>query len=315
MKKVLLTEAIHQNAVEYLKEHFEVIQCEKPDEETIIRQGKQCSGILIRSARITPAIMDAIPTLEVVAKHGMGVDNVDVKYATQKGIQVVNAPLSNLNAVAEHIVTLLLALSKRLVRMDKLLRNGRFSDRTKFQNIELTGKTVGFIGFGKIPRKVLKKLSGFEMQFIAFDPYLKAEDVADLDVRLVEKETVYRTADFVIIHTVLTDATFHLVGEDELAMMKPSAYLINACRGPVVDEKALIRALQEERIGGAGLDVFEQEPPEKDNVLFDMDQVIVSPHNAALCDGALYKMAMDSALGVVEVLEGKKISFPVNQLG
>ena len=153
------------------------------------------------------------------------------------------------------------------------------------------------------------------MQFISFDPYLKAEDVADLDVRLVEKETVYRTADFVIIHTVLTDATFHLVGENELAMMKPSAYLINACRGPVVDEKALIRALQEERIGGAGLDVFEQEPPEKDNVLFDMDQVIVSPHNAALCDGALYKMAMDSALGVVEVLEGKKISFPVNRLG
>lgn len=314
MEKVLLTERIHEDAAAYLKEAFEVVQGTSAKPEDVIREAQGCGGILIRSAKITAEIMDAVPTLKVVAKHGMGVDNIDVDHATEKGIQVVNAPYSNLNAVAEHIVMLVLALSKRTVRMDKLTRGGEFLKRNAYQTVELRDSTVGIIGMGKISRMVVKKLSGFDARMIASDPYVGQEDVGDLPVTMVSTEEVYRTADFVIVHTSLFPSTFHLVGEREFEMMKPGAFIINAARGPVIDEAAMIEALRAGKIAGAGLDVFEQEPPSPDNPLFAMENVILSPHNAALSAGALRAMAMDSALGVREVLEGRPVTYPVNKL-
>ena len=314
MEKVFLTENIHPNAVALLKEHFEVVQGTSTEESEIIRQARGCAGILIRSAHITAGVMDALPALKVIAKHGMGVDNIDVDHATARGIQVVNAPYSNLNAVAEHIVMLLLALSKRVVRMDKLTRAGEFKQRNAYQTTELKGSTVGIVGMGKISRMVVKKLSGFEMNILSADPFIKQEDVEDLGIRMVPPEELYRTADFVIVHTSLFPSTFHLVGEKEFQMMKPTARIINAARGPVIDEAAMIAALQSGEIAGAGLDVFEQEPPLSGNPLFSMENVIVSPHNAALSDGALLAMAMDSAQGVVEVLTGKPAAYPVNTI-
>lgn len=313
MEKVFLTEHIHDDAVAYLKERFQVVQGTSTETAEIIRQAQGCAGILIRSAKITAEIMDAIPTLKIIAKHGMGVDNIDVAHATEKGIQVVNAPYSNMNAVAEHIVTLLLALSKRIVRMDKLTRQGQFAQRNTYKTTELKDATVGIIGLGKISRLVVKKLSGFEMHIIASDPFVKQKDVGDLPVTMVSADEVYRTADFVIVHTSLFPSTFHLVGAQQFRMMKPTAYLINAARGPIIDEAALVKALDAGEIAGAGLDVFEQEPPAQDNPLFAMDNVIVSPHNAALSDGALRAMAMDSALGITEYLTGKPVTYPVNR--
>ncbi len=244
----------------------------------------------------------------------MGVDNIDVDYATSKSIQVVNAPFSNLNAVAEHITALLLSLSKRIVRMDGLLRDGQYAKRNAFKTRELRGSTVGIIGMGKISKMVVKMLSGFDMTILSADPFVKQEDLGDLNVTMVSSEEVYRKSDFVIVHTSLVPATFHLVGEAEFKLMKPSAYIINAARGPVIDEPAMIAALNAGEIAGAGLDVFEQEPPANDNPLFSMPQVIVSPHNAALSDGALLAMAMDSAQGVVETLTGLPVTYPVNTL-
>ncbi|MCI9120650.1 MAG: hydroxyacid dehydrogenase [Oscillibacter sp.] len=314
MQKVFLTEHIHQDAVSYLKEAFEVVQGTSVKPEDIIQQAQGCGGILIRSAHITAEIMDALPELKVVAKHGMGVDNIDVDHATAKGIQIVNAPYSNLNAVAEHIVMLVLALSKRTVRMDRLTRKGEFAQRNAFQTIELKDSTIGIIGMGKISRMVVKKLSGFDTRMIASDPFVEQKDVEGLPVTMVSAEEVYRTADFVIVHTSLFPSTFHLVGAKEFEMMKPSAFVINAARGPVIDEAAMIEALKAGKIAGAGLDVFEQEPPSAGNPLFSMENVILSPHNAALSAGALRAMAMDSALGVREVLEGKTVTYPVNKL-
>ena len=312
MEKVFLTERIHEDAVAYLQENFEVVQGTSVEAEEIIRQAQGCSAILIRSAKITAEIMDAIPTLKVVAKHGMGVDNIDVEHATEKGILVVNAPFSNLNAVAEHIVMLLIGLSKRVVRMDKLLRAGQYAQRNTYKTIELKGSTVGIIGMGKISRLVVKKLAGFEMNMIAADPYVTQDDVADLPVTMVSAEEVYTKSDFVIIHTSLFPSTYHLVGAEQFKMMKPTAYIINAARGPVIDEEAMIAALNAGEIAGAGLDVFEQEPPAADNPLFAMDNTIVSPHNAALSDGALRAMAMDSSMGITEYLTGKPVTYPVN---
>lgn len=312
MEKVFLTERIHEDAVAYLKERFEVVQGTSVEPEEIVRQAQGCAAILIRSARITAEIMDRLPALRVVAKHGMGVDNIDVEHASEKGILVVNAPFSNLNAVAEHIVMLLLSLSKRTVRMDKLTRAGEFARRNAYHTVELKGATLGVIGLGKISRMVVKKLSGFEMNILASDPFVKQEDVGGLPVTMVPAEEVYKRSDFVVVHTSLFPSTFHLVGAEQFRLMKPTAFIINAARGPVIDEAAMIEALQKGEIAGAGLDVFEQEPPAPDNPLFAMENVILSPHNAALSDGALRAMAMDSAMGVTEYLTGKPVTYPVN---
>ena len=312
MQKVFLTEHIHDDAVAYLKENFEVVQGTSTEASEIIKQAQGCSAILIRSAKITAEVMDAIPTLKVVAKHGMGVDNIDVEHATEKGILVVNAPFSNLNAVAEHIVMLLISCSKRTVRMDKLTRAGQFKERNTYKTIELKGSTVGIIGMGKISRMVVKKLSGFEMNMIASDPFVKQEDLGDLPVKMVSAEEVYKNSDFVIIHTSLFPSTFHLCGAEQFKMMKNTAYVINAARGPVVDEEAMIAAINAGEIAGAGLDVFEQEPPAADNALFAQEDNVLSPHNAALCDGALRAMAMDSSMGITEYLTGKPVTYPVN---
>jgi len=312
MEKVFLTEQIHQEAADFLRGNFEVIQGTSTAEEDIIRQAQGCAAILIRSARITGKVMDAIPTLKVIAKHGMGVDNIDVEHATEKKILVVNAPFSNLNAVAEHIVMLVLSLSKRTVRMDRLTRTGEFAKRNTYKTIELKGSTAGIIGLGKISRLVVKKLSGFEMNVIASDPFVKQEDVGELAVKMVTADEVYAKSDFVIVHTSLFPSTFHLVGKEQFQMMKNSAFIINASRGPVVDEAAMIEALQSGEIAGAGLDVFEKEPPDPDNPLFSMENVILSPHNAALSGGALRAMAMDSAMGITEYLTGKPVTYPVN---
>lgn len=303
MKRVLITEKIHPDAEALLRQHFEVIQ--GSGIEHVAEELQGCEGILVRSARVTAEDMDKNPQLKVIAKHGMGLDAIDMKAAAARKIAVVNAPYSNLNAVAEHIVMLLLALSKRVVRMDKLTRQGEFAQRNTYKTQELKGSTLGIIGMGKISRLVVKKLTGFEMNVISNDPFITQADVVDLPVRMTSADEVYQASDFVVVHTSLTDNTFHLVGENELRMMKSSAYLVNAARGAVVDESALIHALQEGWIAGAGLDVFEQEPPSENNPLFSMENVIVSPHNAALTNQALLAMGMDSAQGIIDYLEGR----------
>lgn len=204
MEKIFLTEHIHDDAVAYLKEHFEVVQGTSVEPAEIIHQAQGCAGILIRSAKITAEIMDAIPTLKVVAKHGMGVDNIDVAHATEKGILVVNAPYSNMNAVAEHIVTLLLALSKRIVRMDKLTRNGGFAQRNTYKTMELKNATVGIVGMGKISRLVVKKLSCLRHAYHCQRSVCQAGECRRSAVRMTSAEEVYSTSDFVVVHTSLS---------------------------------------------------------------------------------------------------------------
>ena len=303
MKRVLLTERIHPDAVDMLRRHFEVVQVSGT--ENVAEQLKGCQGVLVRSAHVTAADMEKNPQLEVISKHGMGLDAIDVEAATARGIAVVNAPYANMNAVAEHIVMLILALSKRTVRMDRLTREGQFAQRNTYRTRELKGSTLGIVGLGKISRLVVKKLSGFEMRVIAADPFVSPAEAEAAGARLVSADQLYGESDFVMVHTSLTPSTFHLVGRQEFARMKPSAYFINAARGAVVDEQALIHALRTGQIAGAGLDVFEKEPPTPGNPLLAMDNVIVSPHNAALSDGAMLAMAMDSAQGVLDVLEGR----------
>ncbi|MFQ6830733.1 hydroxyacid dehydrogenase [Butyricicoccus pullicaecorum] len=311
--KIFLTEKIHADAVAMMGEHVTVVQGTSVDPDEIVRQAQDCDAILVRSARITAEMMDKLPKLRAVAKHGIGVDNIDVKGATERGILVVNVPFANVNAVAEHGLALLMAASKFIPQLDRMTREGGFARRNEFVTTELAGKTIGLVGLGRISSLLAKKLSGFSVRILASDPFVTEERAKELGVELVDLDTVLAESDFVSLHTPLLDSTRHMMGREQFAKMKKTAWLINVSRGPVVDEEALIEALKAKEIAGAALDVFEQEPPAADNALFALDNVVLSPHNAALSDNALRAMAMDSAQGLVDYLEGRRPEFPVNR--
>lgn len=310
--KIFLTEKIHPKAVEFLKEHGEVIQGEQTDAAYITEHAAGCDAILIRSAVISAEMMEKLPELKAVAKHGIGVDNIDVEAATKKGILVLNAPFSNLNAVAEHAMMLMFAVAKNTVSLDRETRKGNFKSRSSRTNLELKGKTLGLLGFGKIARMLAEKAAGLGMSILSYDPYGDAALAEKLQVKLVSLEELQRDSDFISVHVPLIDSTRKMVNAEFFANMKKTSYLINSSRGPVVDEQALVQAIKEGEIAGAGLDVFDPEPPMADNPLFAMDEVVVSPHNAALTDEALLAMAMDSSEGIVDYLEGRRPQFPVN---
>ena len=310
MRKVYISEPIHEDAIRLLERSFEVVQ--GGGAADIAGRAYGCEAILVRVARITEEIMDALPGLRVIAKHGIGVDNIDVQAATARGILVVNAPTANIHAVAEHTATLIMALLKNLVFLDAMTRNGGFEKRNQHIVTELRGKKVGFIGFGRIARLVRQKLSGFEASFLAADPFMEPEQAEAFGVTPVDMEKLLEQADVISLHTPLTPETHHLIDRNALERMKRSAFLINAARGAVVDEQALVEALQARRIAGAALDVFEEEPPAENCPLWGLDNLIVSPHNAALSDAAMRAMGMDSAQGILDCLEDRRPAYMVN---
>lgn len=310
MNRVLVAESIAAPAIQYLKQYCDVIIGRGAG--FLAEDIKDCDAVIVRSAKVTEDIIANNSRLKVIAKHGMGLDNIDVKAASSHGVTVINAPFANLNSVAEHIVMLLLSLSKYTVLMDQFVRKGEFKQRDNFKMIELSGKTVGFIGMGKIPRKVAYKIRNFDLNLIAYDPFIKESELADLSVKCNDLNSVLEHSDFLIVHTPLTPQTRHLISISELKHMKKTAYLITACRGGVVNEQDLINALEENIIAGAGIDVFEPEPPLTNNPLLKMDNVILSPHNAALTATAFENMGMDCAQGIIDFLNGEKPKYLCN---
>ena len=313
MKQVYVTEPIHSDAIRFLEEHFRVVLGYALQGEARAEALGASHGILIRSAHVTEELMERAPALQVIAKHGIGVDNIDVDTATARGIQVVNAPLANINAVAEHTVALFFAAAKHLAFLDQRTRNGGFAERNQYLNIELAGKTVGLVGFGRIARLIAKKLSGLEVRILTNDPFCDIQAARELGVTPVSREELLRESDIVSLHTPLMPETRKMADRDFLRQMKPTAYLVNTSRGGVVDESALLEALEKGVIAGAALDVFETEPPAPDHPFFSMQQVTLSPHNAALTDRAMLAMAMDSARGICDCLEGRAVQYPVNR--
>lgn len=314
MKKVFLTEPIHQDGVDLLSSEAEVILGSNTDPETIIKEAVECEGILIRSAKITGEIIKNLPNLKVIGKHGIGVDNIDVQTATEQGVFVVNAPESNINAVAEHAFAMIMGVAKNFIKLDSAVRENQFHLRNKYICTELKGKTVGLIGLGKIGLLLVKKLQALDVKIIGFDPYVDPKVAEAFNIQLVsDVNTIYSEGDFISIHVPLTNETRGLIGEKELNLMKESAFLINVSRGSIVDESALFKALKDKRIKGAALDVFESEPPPADHPLFGLDNILLSPHNAALTDEALVAMATQSAQGILDHLSGKKPKYLVNK--
>ena len=308
-EKVLLTEPIYEEGVEILEEEAEVVRATAHDEGTIREEIGDCAGVIIRKAHITEEIIDSAPKLKVIAKHGVGVDNIALDAAEREGITVVNAPKSNIHSVAEHTLGLTLAVAKNLINTDREVRERQFETRDEQIGTEIRGKMVGIIGLGTIGQLLVRLLQPFGVEVLAFDAY---QEETELEVELVDNiEEIYLKADIISLHVPLKEETEGMVGAEEFNMMKDSAIFINAARGGLVREGDLVAALKSGEIKGAGLDVYKEEPPSADNPLFELENVVLSPHNAALTEAAMRKMATGSARGVVDVLRGNEPKYRV----
>jgi D-3-phosphoglycerate dehydrogenase len=264
---------------------------------------------LVGNDAVTQRVIAAGPRLKVISKHGVGVDNVDVAAATRAGVVVTNTPGANQVAVAELAVALIMALTRKLAYHDTVVKSGGWS---RIIGTELEGKTVGLVGLGRIGKEVVLRLKGFRVKFLAHDVYQDTAFAAEHGVRFVALDELLAESDIVTLHAVLTSDTQHLIGEKELARMKPTAYLVNTARGGLVDEAALARALAENRLAGAGLDVFADEPPKDSPLLKLGDKVLLAPHLGAQTTETVLRMGRMAAENVVQVLRGEKPAGVVN---
>ncbi len=303
---VMVTETVVAEGIKRLQEFAEVVVPATPNESTIAASAGDIDAMLARVAPITARVIDAAPKLSHIQKHGVGVDSIDVAYATSRRIPVSFTPEANFTAVAEHAVATALAAFKRLAMQDAIVRAGQWRPEMRAPVHELAGRTVGIVGGGRIGRQVARTfVRGFGMRALVFDPYLTSEDLADEDIELVsDLPALLGRADIVSLHVPLTELTRHLIDADSLAAMRPTAVLVNTCRGSVVDETALATALRDGRIAGAAIDVFEQEPP-LDSSLHKAPNLVMSPHFAGLTVESNRRMALHSADEIRRVLGGE----------
>lgn len=313
-KKVLITQAIHESGVELLDGDFKVKVADDYSVEGLKKEVKDAYAIIARTAPVPKEVIDAAPNLQVIGRHGVGVDNIDVAAATARGIPVVFTPNANALSVAEWTLTVISALSKGLLIYDKATRQGQWGRRNEYTIIDLDQKTLGLVGIGRIGSLVATKAqAAYNMKVLGYDPYIKPERAEGLGVSLRDSlEEVLRESDFVSLHLPLTPESRGLISKKELALLKPTSFLINAARGGIVDEAALAEALSTGKLAGAALDVFAQEPPPKDSPLWELDNIIVAPHIAALTIECVIRMATTVARNVRDVLEGRKPEFVVN---
>ena len=312
---ILLYEDMHEVGKALLREKGEVIFAKSFEENLLIDEVKEIDGIVIRAnGKVSRTLMESAPRLKVIGRHGVGVENIDLDAATEKGIWVVNTPDANDISVAEHFFGLALILSKMLKKGEKAFREeGRWEARYQYIGNELHRKTLGILGFGRIGRAVGRiGYKGFDMKVLYYDA-LRYEEV-EKEIHAVKQnlEEVLSQSDYISINLPMLPATKGVVGEKEFNLMKPTAYIINLARGPIWDEKALFQILKEGKIAGAASDVFEVEPASKDHFLLKLENFIATPHMAAHTEEALKRMSL-VAEDVIRVLEGKTPLHPVNQ--
>lgn len=310
--KVLIPQDISEVGKIYLRDcGYEVQVLHTFDEATLFKEVAGYDALLVRNARITRKVLEEGSRLKVIAKHGVGVDNIDLQAARELGIQVTNAPESNANCVAEHTVAMIMAMAHQLPFLDVSVRKSDWDVRNRINLLELLGKTAGIVGLGKIGKLVAEKLSqGLGMKIIAYNRSVPKDLPFYIEMKKNIDE-IYAEADVVSIHVPATPETKKSVNLSCFQKMKNSALLINSGRGEVVDEEDLYQALSDGMIAGAALDVLEKEPPETGNPLLSCNRVLLSPHCGAHSQESFEKMALHAAMGVHEVLSGKTVTWPV----
>ena len=304
--KVLIPQDVHEAGKNYLLERgYELKILEDSSPENISDNIKDCEAVLGRYGKYPRCVFEAGKNLKIFAKHGVGVDDIDLEAAKEFGITVTNTPEANMNSVAEHTIGMMLACAQNMVQQDKRTREGEFQSVRIEPTLELTGKKLGLIGFGNIARSVAKKAAlGLDMEIIIYN-HRVVEDLPEY-VRQVSLKELLTESDVVSLHCPLNKETRGMINEETLGMLKPSAILLNFARGGIIDEKALYKALVENKICMAGLDCFTNEPTAADNPLFLLKNIIVSPHSGGLSQKAAENMSLHAAMCIDDVLSGRQ---------
>lgn len=312
-KVILATLPLNPLAMEMLKGHAEVRVASATDGATIAREVGGVHGIIVRLGDVTAEAINAADELQVIGKNGVGLDSIDVAAATARGIPVLYTPDANGMSVAEHVVGAAISLARRYPIMDQETRKGNWSVREQPIH-ELSGRTFGFVGLGRIGLLAARKCRGaFDCPVLAYDPYADPARAAEVGATMVGSlEELLSRSDVVSLHVALTPDTRRLIGRKELAAMKPTAYLVNASRGPVVDEAALVEALRQGTIAGAALDVFEEEPIRADNPLCALPNVVLTPHTAGVTQEANERVTRTLIADMLAVMRGSEPRFVAN---
>ncbi len=293
---------------ELAKVNAEFVKADCTTEDEIIEAAKDADAVLAFDAVMTRQVMEALPKCKVIVNYGVGYDLIDVDAATDNNILVVNSPSIEWCAeeVSNHAIALLLACVKKLVFLNNLTKQGRWIEwGVQAPVVSIHGQTLGLVGCGNLGRMTARKAQCFSLRVLGYDPYVDKSLAKEHGITLVSLPELLKESDFVSVHTLLNKETRHLMGEREFKQMKPTAYFINTARGSVVDEAALIKALQEKRIAGAGLDVFEKEPVDSDNPLLKMDNVVATPHCASYSDVTIKLLATIAGQQAARVLSGQ----------
>ncbi|MFI5888938.1 phosphoglycerate dehydrogenase [Actinoplanes sp. NPDC051513] len=308
---VLIAEELAPSAIDVLAYDFDVRHVDGTDRKALLEAVAEADALIVRSAtRVDAEVIAAGRVLKVVARAGVGLDNVEVPAATACGVMVVNAPTSNIVSAAEQAIALLLSVARHTSSASAALKRGEWK-RSRYTGVEVQGKTVGVVGLGRIGVLFAQRMASFGTRLIAYDPYVQPARAAQLGVRLVGLEELLRESDFISVHLPRTPETFGLIGEKELGMVKPGVRIVNAARGGLIDEPALAAALREGRVAGAGLDVFATEPI-TDSPLFGFENVVVTPHLGASTAEAQDKAGLSVARSVKLALQGEFVPDAVN---
>lgn len=309
--KVLIADPVSEKGIEILQQHAKVdVKTGLKTEELIPIIGDYEALIVRSQTKVTAEVIAAGKKLQVIGRAGVGVDNVDIEEATRRGIVVVNAPTGNTISAAEHTIALLLALARHIPQANASLKSGAWK-RSAFMGTEVRNKTLGLIGLGNVGSEVARRARGLEMKLIANDPFISAEHARNLQVELVPMKQLFKEADFITLHAPLTAKTKGMIGEKELALVKPTVGIINTARGALINEEALAKAVKEKRVAGAAIDVFPVEPT-TESVLFESDNIIVTPHLGASTTEAQVMAARDVAEQIVDIFKGHPAKYAVN---
>ncbi|KXG78025.1 D-3-phosphoglycerate dehydrogenase [Fervidicola ferrireducens] len=310
--RVLVSDKIAKEGIDILKSELKVDVRTDLTPDQLREIIKDYDALVVRSqTKVTKDLIEC-SNLKVIGRAGVGVDNIDVEAATLKGILVVNAPEGNTIAACEHTFALMFAVARKIPQAVSSLKSGRW-ERNKFTGVQLSGKTLGVIGLGRIGKEVAKRASSLGMNVVGYDPYIARENVENLNIKLTDLDEVLRTSDFITFHVPLTKATRRMIGEEQFKIMKDGVYIINCARGGIIDEKALYDALVSGKVAGCALDVFEKEPPE-DNPLLSLDNVIATPHLGASTAEAQIVVAEEVAKDIIRALKGEIVKNPVNMV-
>ena len=325
MKNVAIIGEIHSDGIDILNNnHCKVIDLSNASEEKLKEILKNIDAIVVRTANLNANLLKECLSLKIVARHGVGYDNVDIDYLNNNGIALAITGTANAVSVSEHVITMFLYLCKLINKSDLLVKKGKFIEKKLLPNFfEIFEKNILIIGFGRIGKALAKRCLGFDSKVYIYDPYIDSSVIKENKCESIDLIDGFKIADFISVHMPLNKETKNMIGKEQFSLMKKTCIVVNAARGGIVNEKDLVWALTNKEIYGAGLDVYEKEPPDSSNPLFGLDNIVLSPHNSALtlecrkrmsvesCENIVYYLNNKSKLNVNNIVNGKNINLEI----